>query len=244
MLPEEIERAKNILIKNAQTEVFPHEYYNLTAGKPIPVKSKILSLNPFLKNELICVGGRLKNANQLDEKKYPIILPKGHPLTKLILESEHKRLLHCGAQELLYSIRERYWPISGRSACRQVVTKCLICFKANPKGNNYLMGNLPEVRVNTFGVFENVGTDYGGPFYIKNKKGRGASLSKGYICLFVCMSTKAVHLELVSELTTECFLAAFNRFVSRRGVPKNVYSDNGLNYVGANRELCQIYDFL
>ncbi|XP_030767500.1 uncharacterized protein LOC115891216 [Sitophilus oryzae] len=106
------------------------------------------------------------------------------------------------------------------------------------------MGDLPEVRVNTFGVFENVGTDYGGPFYIKNKKGRGATTSKAYLCLFICMSTKAVHLELVSDLTSECFIAALNRFTSRRGKPKNIYSDNGLNYVGANRELSQVYNFL
>lgn len=106
------------------------------------------------------------------------------------------------------------------------------------------MGDLPEIRVNPYAVFLNVGTDYGGSFLLKDRQTRGAKIIKAYICLFVCMSTKAIHIELVSQLTTEAFLAAFNRFISRRGRPANVYSDNGLNYVGANNEINKMYDFL
>lgn len=106
------------------------------------------------------------------------------------------------------------------------------------------MGNLPKCRVNEYLPFVNVGVDYGGPILVKDRKGRGAKVTKAYICLFVCMSSKAVHLELVSSLTIDGFLNAFKRFISRRGRPSNVYSDNGSNFLGACRQLQELYRFL
>ena len=99
------------------------------------------------------------------------------------------------------------------------------------------MGILPEARVTPSSPFSNTGIDYAGPFSIRVSKGRGNKSYKGYIALFVCLSTKAIHLELVSDLTAAAFLAAFKRFTSRRGMPSNVYSDNGTNFVGARNEL-------
>ncbi|XP_050293693.1 uncharacterized protein LOC126734196 [Anthonomus grandis grandis] len=241
---DEITAAQNLLVMHVQKQMFSKEYQCLVSNKPLSKSSKILSLNPFLKDNLIRVGGRLRNSDQPFARKYPVILPNDHILTKLILTYEHERLLHCGVQMLLCSIRENYWPVSGRKNCKAVIKKCYKCFKANPKPIKYLMGDLPSIRVNDFVVFSNVGTDFGGPFILKDRKSRGAKFSKAYICLFVCMSVKAVHIELVTELTTEAFLAAFKRFVSRRGRPVNIYSDNGTNYTGANNELIKLYDFL
>ena len=207
-------------------------------------KSKIISLNPFIKDGLLRVGGRLRNSHVEYERKYPIILPKNNNLTTLILRHEHVRLLHCGVQALLCSIRDKYWPISGRNSCKKIIRECIVCFKAKPRENTYIMGDLPDVRVINYSPFLNVGVDYGGPFLIKDRKTRGAKLMKSYVCLFVCMCTRAVHIELVSELTTEAFLAALNRFVSRRGKPATIFSDNGGNFVGANNELTKISHFL
>lgn len=145
---------------------------------------------------------------------------------------------------MLGSIRERFWPISGRSSCKQIVRNCVICFKAKPRENTYLMGDLPDVRVNNSFPYLNVGLDYGGPYLVKDRRTRNAKLLKSYICIFVCMCTRAVHIELVSHLTTEAFLAALKRFTCRRGLPQNIYSDNGKNFVGANNELSKIGDFL
>ena len=243
--PEEINKSLNLIIKHVQIESFPNEYECLSKNKELPRSSKLLSLNPFLENEVIRVGGRIKNSSQPYERKHPIVLPKGHYLTKQVLKEEHERLLHCGIQNLLYSIRERYWPISGRNACKNIVQNCITCFRVNPKDSiNYLMGDLPDYRVNPNFAFTNVGTDFGGPFLLKDRQTRGAKLIKAYMCLFICMSTKAVHIELVTELTTQAFLAALNRFIGRRGKPSNIYSDNGSNYRGANTELKKIYDFL
>lgn len=242
--PIELDNALNLLVAEVQKECFSKEYNCLSNGKTLKKNSKILPLNPFLQDDLIRVGGRLKNSSFNFDKKHPILLPRSHHLTELILRQEHNRLLHCGSQMLLCSVRERFWPICGRNACKKIVKNCITCFKAKPSNSNYLMGNLPEVRTNVYLPFLNVGVDYGGPFYIKDRKIRGAKITKAYICLFVCMCTKAVHLELVSSLSADSFLATLKRFVSRRGKPANIYSDNGLNFVGTNNELLRIYEFL
>lgn len=245
LTPSEIESANKLLIRHVQELCFKKDYETLKNNGTLHKKSKILSLNPFMREGLIMVGGRLVNANLPFERKHPIILPKNHVLTDLLLRQEHVKLMHCGAQQLLCSIREQYWPISGRNSCKKIVRQCITCFKAKPpKFENYLMGELPSVRVNPDRPFINVGTDYGGPFYIKDRKTRGAKILKSYVCLFVCLCTKAVHIELVSELTTECFFASLNRFVSRRGKPSHIFSDNASNYIGANNELNQVYKFL
>nr|CAI5838888.1 unnamed protein product [Callosobruchus analis] len=242
--PIELEKSLNYLIALVQETCFSVEYKALLCKKELNGKGKLLSLRPFLDNGVMRVGGRLRNAKQQFDKRHPIILPKGHALTDLILRDYHEKLLHCGVQMLLCAVRDKYWPIAGRNSCKKIVRSCVKCFKASPKIANYLMGDLPKVRVNTYLPFQNVGTDYGGPFYVKDRKSRGARLNKVYICLFICMSVKAVHIELVSDLTTDAFLAAFNRFSSRRGKPSHVYSDNGTNFLGANNELNDLFNFL
>ena len=73
---------------------------------------------------------------------------------------------------------------------------------------------------------------------------RKPTIVKAYICLFVSLSVKAVHLELVTDLTSEAFIACLKRFISRRGLPSLIWSDNGTNFVGAARELKELYQFL
>ena len=106
------------------------------------------------------------------------------------------------------------------------------------------MGQLPPARVNPSPPFSVTGINYAGPFTLKRGHTRKPVLVKAYIALFVCFATKAVHLEIVSDLTTEAFLAALRRFVSRRGLPTEIHSDNGTNYVGARNDLADIYQFL
>lgn len=96
------------------------------------------------------------------------------------------------------------------------------------------MGQLPMERVTPDSIFENVGV---GPLYVKYGSVRKPTVLKSYVCVFVSLSVKAVHLELVSDLTTEAFIAALRRFMARRGHPSMIWSDNGTNFRGANREL-------
>ncbi|XP_055854499.1 uncharacterized protein LOC129918153 [Episyrphus balteatus] len=99
------------------------------------------------------------------------------------------------------------------------------------------MAALPRERTELSLPFANTGIDFAGPFSIKSFSARNCRITKGYVCLFVCFATKAIHLEPTSDLSTSAFLAAFSRFVARRGLPKTIFSDNGTNFVGASKVL-------
>ena len=112
------------------------------------------------------------------------------------------------------------------------------------KPQEQLLGQLPTERVSPAPPFDRTGVDYAGPFLIKYGYVRKPTVVKAYICLFVCLTVKAVHLELVSDLTAEAFLAAFRRFLSRRGCPSLMWSDHGSNFVGAKGDLKDLSNFL
>uniref|UniRef100_A0A0A9XSD4 Integrase catalytic domain-containing protein n=2 Tax=Lygus hesperus TaxID=30085 RepID=A0A0A9XSD4_LYGHE len=200
--------------------------------------SKIGRLDPFLDpHGVVRVGGRLKNSHLSYQQKYPILLPGNCHFTRLLIDHYHEAYLHLSPSLLQNLIQNQFWILSARNTIKQRVHRCLKCFKSNPKPQPPVMGNLPASRFAETKPFINVGVDYGGPFLIRASLRRNAGVSKAYLSLFVCMSTKALHLELVSSGTTEAFMAALDRFIARRGKPAHIYSDNGRNFVGASREL-------
>ncbi|XP_043468116.1 uncharacterized protein LOC122502236 [Leptopilina heterotoma] len=242
---EETNKAENSLVKIAQNQCFFKEIQCLKQKRDIPKGFKVLKLNPFLHSDgFLRVGGRLDNSDYEFDKKHPKILSSKHPLTRLIFLHEHKRLLHVGPQALLYNIREKYWPISGRNLSKNIVHDCVTCTRANPKPATQLMGNLPSDRVTPSSAFCITGVDYAGPFLIKDRKGRGSKTSKCYVALFVCFASRAIHLELVSDLTSDNFILALRRFASRWGLPEKIRSDNGTNFIGAHSELKELGNFL
>ncbi|XP_072398120.1 uncharacterized protein [Diabrotica undecimpunctata] len=159
-------------------------------------------------------------------------------------KKEHFKLCHAGPQHLLAHVREKYWPLHGKSLARRTVRECLRCFRFNPDQVNPIMGDLPQSRVTPSFPFAITGVDYAGPFALRTSRHRGASSYKGYISLFVCLSTKAIHLEVVTDLSTEAFMAAIKRFIARRGKPCQMMSDNGTTFVGANNSLLELGKFL
>jgi len=241
----EINNANICLIKIAQRECFSTEIRTLLKGKQIDVKSNLLKLNPFVHSDgTLRVGGRLDHSSYNFNKKHPLIISGKHHLTKLIFKREHIKLLHVGPQALLAAIRDTYWPISGRNISKKIVHDCVVCFRNNPRSIQALMGDLPADRIQPSYPFQITGVDYGGPFLVKDRKGRGCKISKCYVSLFVCFATKAVHLELVPDLSTNAFILALRRFASRRGMPSKICSDNGTNFVGAHSELKELGNFL
>ncbi|CAH2017105.1 unnamed protein product [Acanthoscelides obtectus] len=241
----ELSTACTHLTITAQRQSFRDDYFTLKRDKPLPKSSKLLSLNPFIDDKgVIRVGGRIQNSNSCFAFKHPAVLSGKHQLSKLLCENEHKRLLHAGPQQTLYSLRQRFWVTSGRNLTRQTVRTCIKCFRCNPSVTLPLMGVLPKARVTPAPPFHTTGVDYAGPVMIKDKPGRGAKLTKAYIALFVCFATRAIHLELVSSLTTETFIGAFRRFTARRGKPQEIWSDNGSNFRGAEAELRELASFL
>lgn len=197
---------------------------------------KLSSLSPFLDTKgLIRVGGRLELSTLSYEEKHPLLIPNNCHLAVLLIKEAHEKTLHGGVQLTLSTIRQNYWIIKGKPLVKRIIRQCITCFHASASPRHQLMGNLPASRVTMSHPFSHSGVDYAGPIQIRMSKGRGNKSYKGYIALFVCMSTKAIHLEAVSALTTEAFLAAFRRFQSRRGHCSHIYSDNGTNFVGASK---------
>ncbi|XP_062557524.1 uncharacterized protein LOC134222387 [Armigeres subalbatus] len=155
------------------------------------------------------------------------------------MEHFHKTLLHAGPQLLLGVVRQQFWPLGGRNVARQVVHRCLRCYRTKPSTVQQFMGELPSPRVIVSRPFTKTGVDYFGPVYIRPAPRRTAV--KAYVAVFVCLCTKAVHLELVTDLSTERFLQALRRFIARRGRPSDIYSDNGTNFVGARNQLTELF---
>lgn len=236
----ELRYSQIAIVKIAQNSSFCKQITDLKKGKTLDKSSNILSLNPFVDgNNLLRVGGRLQESSLSFNEKHPIILPYKGKLTNLIVDYSHKSTLHGGIGQTLRHLRSQFWIINGSKAVTHYIQHCVICFKSNAKESHQLMGNLPAPRVNVANVFQHAGVDFSGPFSLRISRGRAKNTFKGYIAVFVCLSTKAVHLEIVSDLTAVAFLAAFKRFISRRGQVTDMYSDNGTNFVLANKILQQ-----
>ncbi|XP_062563505.1 uncharacterized protein LOC134226611 [Armigeres subalbatus] len=143
---------------------------------------------------------------------------------------------------MLSVLRLRFWPLGGRSVIRNIVHRCQKCFRCKPTSVQQFMGDLPAARVTVSRPFSDAGVDYFGPVYLRPIPRRATV--KAYVAVFVCLCTKAVHLELVSDLSTDRFLQALRRFVARRGLCTNIYSDNGTNFVGARNQLKDLLKLL
>ncbi|CAB3236889.1 unnamed protein product [Arctia plantaginis] len=206
--------------------------------------TRINRLTPFLKDNLLRVGGRLSNASLTYSAQHPLILPSSSPLTDLIIDHYHRIHCHPGADTLHSILRQQFWILSARRVIRHRVFKCIRCFRCRAQPQAPIMADLPPDRVTPQPVFSQVTTDFAGPFLVRSSTLRNAKLLKAYFCIFVCLSTRAVHLEPVSALTTEAFFAALQRFVSRRGAPSLIRSDCGTNYVGARNHLIEVQRFL
>ncbi|KAJ8945324.1 hypothetical protein NQ318_009719 [Aromia moschata] len=153
----ELNAALEVLVKLSQLESFPTEIHHLQNERSIPSNSKILSLNPFLdEKRILRVGGRLASSNFSFDKKHPILLSDNHKLTKMLLEHEHIRLLHCGPQQLLSSIRDKFWPTRGRTIAKKIVHKCLICFRFNSKITRPIMAEVMEIPDNRLSLFHRI----------------------------------------------------------------------------------------
>lgn len=234
----ELKASLHHAIRIVQSTAFPLDYKNLQSKSPLHHRSTLLSLNPFLdENHVMRLGGRLENAGISFNSKHPIILPKSHHITKLIIRTSHLNTLHGGPELVITTLRQQYWIISMRNSVRQEIHRCIKCFRFKAVRCEQLMGNLPKPRVEIDRAFTHTGVDCAGPIDIRMSKGRGARSHKGYVALFVCLCTKAVHIETISDMSTPAFLAAYRRFISRRGLPHHMYSDNGTNFVGASKIL-------
>ncbi len=214
----ELNTAENYWLMVSQRESFPKEVEAAKKMQPLAKNSKLQPFRPLwdADNSVLRVGGRMTNSSLSCSQSHPVILDGKHLLTKLIIRADHLRLMHAGPTLLLSSLNQRFHVVGARRTVRSITRRCITCRRLTVEPQDQLLGQLPTERVTPAPPFEKTGVDYAGPFQIKH-----------YICLFVCLAVKAVHLELVSNLTTEAFVAALRRFVARRGCPTLIWSDHG-----------------
>lgn len=163
-----------------------------------------------------------------------IILPPKHPFTKLLVQWYHETNIHQGVDTVINRLREKFWIPTCRMVVKKAFKSCMMCRVKKPKVKLVEMGDIPKERSEKCEFpFTYTGLDYFGPIMAKY----GRRYEKVYGALFTCLTTRGIHVELASSLTTNSALMALTRFMNLRGVPKKVFSDHGSNFVGADNEL-------
>ncbi|GFY27232.1 phosphatidylinositol-glycan biosynthesis class W protein [Trichonephila clavipes] len=145
-----------------------------------------------------------------------------------------------GVSATLTQLRKKYWIPKGRQLVKTMIRICFVCKKYSAKPADQLSGQLPRDRITQSPPFQVVGIDFTGAILVKDNQGT----RKSYVSLFTCAVTRAVHLELVSDMSTKCFLLALRRFLARRGNCKVIYSDNAHTFKAAKRELAYFANIL
>ena len=232
---EELDHACKILIMCVQKEAFAEDINHLKRHNKLIRTSNLIKLKPLLSNDLLRVGRRLERAPTLSyEEKHPVILPKNHHRSLLILRHYHESSAHAGREQTLAQSREKFWIIQGRNLAKKIIRNCFKCLRLNSRPLTQVIAPLPEIRLEPYNPpFTNAGVDFFGPLMIQ--WGRGVAKRWGY--LITCLATRAVFLEVAPSLQTDDFILLLRQFISRRGPPKEIRSDRGTNLVGANREL-------
>ena len=187
-------------------------------------------------------GGRLGLSNLPYTTRYPIVLPRDHYFSILVIGQAHAHVMHNGVKETLVEIRSKYWLIKGRALVKSVILKCNVCkrfegaaYRAPPPPP------LPSFRVTEHPPFTYTGVDFAGPLIVRPDHPVNASCDqKVWICLYTCCVTRAVHIDIVPNLSSQSFLRSFKRFTSRRGLPHKMVSDNGTTFKSAARIIRQI----
>ena len=179
-------------------------------------------------------GGRLTNADLPYSTRYPVLLPRKYHFTILIVKSAHGRVLHNGVKETLSELRSRYWIVKGRSLVKSIIHQCVVCRRFDGRACcTPPPPPLPTFRVREEPPFTYSGVDFAGPLYVRATGAREST--KVWVCLYTCCIVRAVHLDLVPDLTAPAFIRSFKRFTARRGLPRKVISDNGKTFKAASK---------
>ena len=196
-------------------------------------EKKLVRLCPRYKNGIIVVGGRAERWMQATWNRQEfILLPHTHRLSQLIAEREHAKSGHLGVASTVARIRSRFWIINVQKIVKSICNKCVKCRKKFKK-------ELPIETLQPSPPFTNLGVDFFGPFMIRGevqKRTRG----KCFGVIFTCLVSRAIHVDISSDYSTDSFLQVLRRFASIRGWPRKVYSDNGTQLVVASKELKNI----
>ena len=240
ILPHEWDEAQKFWVKKMQADVFEQEIKILAEKKELPedtkTRRKLKKLSPYIDAEgILRVGGRLQEAEDLQhDTKHPMILPKGHQLIRRLIRYYHQKFHHSGSDYTLFHLRHNFWLMGGKREVNSALQQCVICKRWNAKTSSQIMAPLPADRVRKSRPFERIGIDFTGPFTVRDEQG---NQEKTWVCLYVCLVTRALHTEVVPNLTTEQFLLTFRRLVARFGRPAVMWSDNARTFTAAAKEI-------
>ncbi|XP_044572125.1 uncharacterized protein LOC123257373 [Drosophila ananassae] len=231
----ECEAAEDLLFRRAQREAFPDEVQAAEKGLDVAKGSDICGLAPYLDG-----NGILRAYDRIDaalcipySARRPVILSHRHGLTEMIVCDAHVRMKHQNVDATMADIRTRFWITRLRRVLRSVISGCSECKLDRARPMPPIMGPLPDDRLDAYGwPFKSTGLDYFGPLLVTVARHQ----EKRWVALFTCLTTRAIHLELTHDLSTDSCILAIRNFICRRGPVHRLRSDNGKNFVGADRE--------
>ncbi len=215
------------------------EFECLENGVVLPNQSLLKKLNPIIDDGLLRVGGRISSSDLSQREKHPLIIPRKNHIATLLVRHYHSQVAHQGRLLTDGAIRAAgFWIIGSKHLISSIIHNCVICRKLRGRLQTQRTANLPADRLSTEPPFTNVGIDVFGPWSVVTRRTRGGSAdSKRWAVIFVCLSVRAVHIELIESMSTSSFINALQRFFSIRGPAKLLRSDRGTNFVGACKEL-------
>ncbi|KAI5727986.1 hypothetical protein M8J77_009660 [Diaphorina citri] len=190
---------------------------------------KMECVQTVIEDDLVRLVTKTSYRNDDENFCYPVVLPASHPVVQRLVLSTHRENCHAGSQTLLAILRQQFWLIGGRRAVRKILKDCVVCKRYTQHKVQTKAIPLPEPRVRDARTFEVTGVDLAGPLFVRTNTNE---IRKVWICIFACAVYRAVRLELVWSLSTDSFIQALRRFISRQGRPEIVYSDCGTNFVG------------
>ncbi|KAL0810381.1 hypothetical protein ABMA28_010526 [Loxostege sticticalis] len=235
---QHLEEAERLWMIQSQRESFPTEVEALEKGRRINKSSRLYKLDPKLKEGILKLDGRIRAANVPDPLKEPIILDGRHPFTRLLIKKEHEAAGHANRERVVNDLRQRFWILHLRTTVRKIAKNCAMCRLRKARPQPPIFGDLPAARIDPYHrPFSNCGVDYFGPMMVAIGRRR----EKRWGALFTCLTTRAVHLELVGSLSTDSAIMAIRRMAARRGWPALMISDNATNFRGADVELRNAY---
>ncbi|KAL6475780.1 hypothetical protein MHYP_G00168200 [Metynnis hypsauchen] len=230
---EERKKAAETVIRIVQQQAFPQEIKMLQGKRELPNSSSLFNLNPVWSEGLLCVGGRLKQSSLCHKVKHPVILPNNSPATKLIVSHYHAKTCHQGRNQTQMELRANgFWVIGGSKLVSKLIRTCVLCRKLRRPTENQQMAELPRERLEASAPFTYSGMDCFGPFIVKKARKE----SKRYGLIFTCLYSRAVHIEMLEDLSTDSFINALRCFISLRGAVRQLRCDQGSNFIGARSE--------
>lgn len=256
--PQERDEALLQWVHIVQRTSFPKEIEALSVSNPLPKGSRLVKLVPhwFSEDSTLRLAGRVEYSHLPHDEKHQMILPADHRLVLLLIRQAHIRTIHGGPQLCIANLRQRWWILNVRRQVQKYIHKsCTQCIRFSKTTANQIMAPLPSSRVTPGEPFSRVGVDFAGPFTLRKNQSTAMALRKavtsipkepatvkGWVVVFVCLITRAVHLDVVRGLNVEAFLECLARLQARRGMVAEIWSDNGTTFVGTDNELKRVFE--